>query len=158
MRKIYLMLASMALPLLATAAESVPYASDMTTWQIVNVNEDAKTWEVDTSSSDFSSLPDWSKGLKYTWNNSMAADDWAISPAIHLEADTEYKIKIWDKTGSYDEKFIIYLAQSSEISDLTDGVKLIEKNPVQTKSNGEKSVNTFSDEESGKYFIGIHCF
>ena len=151
------MLASMALPLLATAAESVPYASDMTTWQIENVNGDLKTWEVDNSS--FSALSDWKHGLKYSWNSASSADDWAISPAIHLESGVEYKVKMWSKnaSGTYAENFAIYMAKSNQPDDLKEGNKLLEKiNYIQTAF--ERNIIIITPEETGDYYFGVYCF
>lgn len=159
MRKIYLMLASLALPLLANAAESIPYSSDMTTWEIVNVNPTTKTWQIDTTASDFTGSG-WSKGLKYSYDTSspkQPGDDWAISPSIHLEAGVEYKVKFWIKTSSYNERLALYMAQSPNQDDLKAGVKIVEKSPYKN-STIAKVAEIITVEEAGDYYFGFHCF
>ena len=95
MKKIFTLISAAVLGLSAYAEGlPVPYSAEDSgydNWDIKNLNKDEKTWNVSTGL-DFS-FANCSKGLNYRWNSSMDAEDWAISPAIHLEAGKEYKIK-----------------------------------------------------------------
>lgn len=110
-RRLFLLLAVL-LPLLGFAqAKSVPYFSQIggaskldADWTVYNVNGDEKTWINDASSSNYSSITavKVTAGAKYLYNTKADANDWLVSPAIHLEADKEYKVSFYVKTsGSY---------------------------------------------------------
>ncbi|MCI6933930.1 MAG: choice-of-anchor J domain-containing protein, partial [Bacteroidales bacterium] len=95
-RRLFLLLAVL-LPLLGFAqAKSVPYFSQIggtskldADWTVYNVNGDEKTWINDASPSTYSSISavKVTAGAKYLYNTNADANDWLVSPAIHLEAD-----------------------------------------------------------------------
>lgn len=106
MKKIFTLISAAVLGLSAYAEGlPVPYIAEDSgydNWDIKNLNNDDYTW---TAASEYDlSFAGCTKGLVIRWNSSMAANDWAISPAIHLEANKEYKIKFAYKTQSDPEK------------------------------------------------------
>lgn len=154
MKKIYTMLTALVIPLLGIASESIPYATDMTGWQIINENESSKTWAVNDYSSDFSGTG-WTKGLKYTYDNSNAADDWAISPAITLEAGKEYKVKFWYQTKTNKEDMTLYMAASGTPEALKAGT--VVKDFVDFSNNAwNKYVEVITPETTGEYYFGFY--
>ena len=98
MKKIYTLLLGASLPLLALAdGKTLPYESQFyqdDEWVVHNLNGDDKTWEDNSSASDYSGSG-YTVGKKYTFNRTEAANDWLIGPAIHLEAGVNYKVKFW---------------------------------------------------------------
>ena len=122
----------------------IPYSYSFTDenanqcWEIINANNDAYTFEFNTSSG-FASI---------RWNTSMAADDWLISPSFTL---TGNEICFFDyKCGmsSYPEKFQVFALG-------TDTVALT---PAVDVSNTDY-LTQYLDLSSltGNYRIAIHC-
>lgn len=132
-------------------AQEIPYSYDFSdqtdfdhNWVVINANEDNKTWTLDTDK----------KRAKYTYNGSMAADDWMITPPLHLEAGTEYKISYLLMTGNFDEKLEVMLGREPTAAAMT--VELGRYEPFRN-TEGEKKIVTTTVEESGTYYIGFHC-
>lgn len=154
MKKIYTMLTALVIPLLGIAAESIPYATDMTGWQIVNETDGSNTWQVYEYASEFSGTG-WTKGLKYSYSNTYDADDWAISPAISLEAGKEYKVKFWYTTKNDQEDLTLYMASSSSTESLRAG-KVV-KDFAGFKNNAwTRYVEVVVPEVSGEYYFGFY--
>lgn len=154
MKKIYTMLAALAIPILGLAAESIPYSTDMTGWKIINENESSNTWGEYTYASDFSGTG-WTKGLKYTYDGNYAADDWAISPAITLEAGKEYKVKFWYQTKSNNEDLTLYMA-ASDTPDALKAGKVV-KDFADFKNNAwTRYVEVITPETTGEYYFGFY--
>lgn len=163
-RRLFLLLAVL-LPLLGFAqAKSVPYFSQIggtgkldADWTVYNVNGDEKTWINDaSSSSNYSSITavKVTAGAKYLYNTKADANDWLVSPAIHLEADKEYKVSFYVRTASSYNKESLRLAvanantadaMATKSETLLDFPELIEKTFVK------KSV-VYVARESGDYY------
>ncbi len=80
MKRITLVAALTLLSLATFArAETVPYTSDMRGWTAIDANNDGNTWTGDGS------------GIRFCSNAEL--DDWIVSPAIPLEAGTEYIVR-----------------------------------------------------------------
>lgn len=158
MKNIILTSCLVAAALSAGAAEQLPYYSELggdSNWSVYDVNNDGKTWVSGTDSN--MSATGASHLIKYSWNTAMAADDWYISPAIHLEAGVEYKTKIWYKCSkSYPEKFSLSYATGSSVSDLAAGTQVYSMEIKTDKWT--KKAETFTVPETGDYHFGIHCF
>lgn len=153
----------------ASAAITPPYSSDFNPadgWTIINANGDFSQWTYDTDASNWSSsTTGCTAGIIYEYDEDNDADDWAISPAIHLEAGTQYKISHWTKaadTGSCVEKCQLYygiISGPDAYKSLQDPEKLI------WDGEGRKNIyNTFKITESfitpevtGDYYFGYHC-
>ena len=155
MKKIFTLIAAAVLGLSAYAEGlPVPYSAEISgydNWDIKNLNNDDKTWNPSTDVG----ITGCTKGLTYRWNSAMAADDWAISPAIHLEAGKEYKIKFAYRTGGYDEKLAVYVGTGGTPDLLKQGKQLLDfEGKAQT---GVKKVEVFSPEVDGDYYIGAYA-
>lgn len=126
MKKIFTLIAVAVLGLSAYAdGLPVPYIAENSgydNWDIKNLNNDNKTWTPGTDVG----ITGCTKGLTYRWNTAMAADDWAISPSIHLEAGKEYKIKFAYRTGGYNEKLAVWFGAGNTPEQLQQGKQLLD--------------------------------
>ncbi len=148
--------ALMGLTALASDVKEVPYVSALcgdSDWTLIDNNNDGKTWADDTSASDFSGSG-FTSGIKYSYHGSNPGDDWYISPAIHLEAGKEYKLKIWHKNGGFDEAFKIYMSTGSDITSLSGGTELFD---FYGKSITKQEAIVFTPAETADYYFGIYC-
>lgn len=159
MKHLFTLLTTGLLGLTALAADvkEVPYSTPLggdSDWTVVDVNQDGKTWSTDNTSSNFSGSG-CSTGIKYSYSSYNPGDDWYISPAVHLEAGKEYKLKIWHKNTSttYEEAFKIFMAKGSSVDDLSAGTELFS---YLGKGVTKQDVVIFSVDETGDYFFGIY--
>lgn len=155
MKKIFTLIAAAVLGLSAYAdGLPVPYIAEDSgydNWDIKNLNNDNKTWTPGTDVG----ITGCTKGLTYRWNTAMAADDWAISPSIHLEAGKEYKIKFAYRTGGYNEKLTVWFGAGNTPEQLQQGKQLLDfEGKAQT---GVKKVEVFSPEADGDYCLGAYA-
>lgn len=142
------------LPVAAQAQEpavmSVPYTETFdslgafNTFTVVDVNNDGKTWEYFSSG----------KYARSNYNNRIAADDWLLTPEIHLEAGRFYTITFDAKNEtSYNQERI-----EAGLGSGTDplGYDIIFPKRVLTGNTFE----TFNIETSvpvtGDYRVGFH--
>lgn len=157
MRRKLLLLIGIALPALMWAGKSAPYSTIFygdDEWSIIDANSDNKTW-IKESGSSYSSADGAAGGIKYPYHSKNSGDDWCISPAITLEAGKEYKLKIWEKTGSYAESYKVFLAQENTIEALTAGTTILNRESIKS-SSWAKQVTTFTVETTGDYYLGIY--
>ena len=153
MKKILLCFASLAIPFFALAeVKTIPYSSALyqdTEWTVVDNNSDGSTWK---DNDDFNSIV-------YSYNSSNAADDWYVSPSVHLEAGKTYKLSIDFRTSSsyLSEKFQIFVASASDVETLKSGASVI--NVSQAKSYGAWStkMSSLTVEADGDYYFGLEC-
>lgn len=155
MKKIFTLISAAVLGLSAYAdGLPVPYIAENSgydNWDIKNLNNDDKTWAPGTDVG----ITGCTKGLTYRWNSAMAADDWAISPSIHLEAGKEYKIKFAYRTGGYNEKLDVWVGTGNTPDLLQQGKQLLNfEGKAQT---GVKKVEVFSPEADGDYYLGAYA-
>lgn len=160
MRKLSALFLTGLLPLMAFAqAKETPYASSMTIadgWTNYDVNEDNKTWADDNSSYTWSGSG-YTTGIKYSYHGSNAGNDWRISPAIHLEAGKEYKLKVMAKSGSFGENFKITLGTENTVANLAEGTVLLDvENHKQSSFKRELAV--FTVPATGDYYFGAQCY
>lgn len=157
MKKIFTLLTAAVLGLSAYAEGlPVPYSAEISgydNWDIKNLNKDDYTW---TAASEYDlSFAGCTKGLVIRWNSSMAANDWAISPAIHLEANKEYKIKFAYKTQRDPEKLTVWFGSGNTPEQLQEGEMLADLN--ESKPDGVKEVKLFTPTVDGDYYLGAHA-
>lgn len=147
MKKHFLLCALLALPLSMLAdAKTVPYTSPIyqdAEWTIVDNNGDSKTW------ADYSS----NESLRYYYT-ANAADDWAISPAITLEAGTEYKLSLMMKTSSFAESFKTVLGTAPDVASL-NASQVLEENAAYKNSSWTKHAYVVTPETTGEYYFAI---
>ena len=163
-RRIFSLLAAL-LPLMAFAqAKSVPYYTEIggktaidADWTVYNVNNDAKTWVNESSSFTFNGSGA-SAGVKYPYSSTSAADDWLVSPAIHLEADKEYKISFYVKTSSsrYKESLKLVAANANTVEALTQKSETLLDFPELTQSTIKKVSKVYVARETGDYYFGFY--
>ena len=157
MKKIFTLISAAVLGLSAYAEGlPVPYIAEDSgydNWDIKNLNEDAQEWQRTTGEYGFANC---NKGLKYKWNSSMDANDWAISPAIHLEAGKEYKIKFAYKAGNgnYEEKLAVWFGTGNTPETLLQGTQLLDFSGTET---GVTKVELFTPAADGDYYIGAYA-
>lgn len=157
MKKIFTLISAAVLGLSAYAdGLPVPYIAENSgydNWDIKNLNEDAQEWQRTTGEYGFANC---NKGLKYKYNSSMAANDWAISPAIHLEAGKEYKIKFAYKAGngSYEEKLAVWFGTGNTPETLQQGTQLLDFSGTEA---GVTKVELFTPTADGDYYIGAYA-
>lgn len=138
---------SLAAPLsLLADAKTVPYSSAIyqdAEWTIVDNNADGKTWV----------NRDDESALRYNYT-SNAADDWAISPAISLNAGTEYKLSLQMKTGSFGEAYKIVLATAADIETLNAATPL-EQEESYKSSSWSKHAFVLTPETTADYYFAV---
>lgn len=177
MKKLYTFLLGLA-PL-AVSAATLPYSSDFSNglgalsdeWTLVDANKDGKTWDyLKNSGTRFSEIG-YSGGLQYTYSNPNQADDWAISPALSVEAGKYYKISFWveSQTGS-NERVSVYAAYSADPTNLSAGDMVLECNKDfsniwahkvcywQAPEDGDAHIGLYAWSERNKYNIYLAGF
>lgn len=162
MKRFKLFLASFALPLFGWAADAkqVPYStdfSDIADWTIINAKVGSSTWASNTTASNYSGAGA-SQGIWYKYDSKNPGDDWCISPAIHLEAGKEYKMKVWEKTSGSDKENFKYVISSGNTTEtMAAGTDLI-VHENYSNSTWNKVTKAFTVETTGDYHLGIYCY
>lgn len=138
---------------------SLPYYSDMgikslgtidPEWTIINETAGTKTWVYDNTDDNFSKVTEASAGIKYQYDYSNPADDWAVSPALALQPGTEYKVSFWMKTSSNEEDITLYLTTSTDPTAMRASTVLHDFVSFKD-SSWKKYVYTFTVSEGGDY-------
>ena len=137
----------------AATITSIPYSSllsDGSTfddgWTVINVEENSNTWQP-TTDYDITSR----QGAKYTYDSNYDADDYLISPSIHMDKGEEYIISYGYKASYSNERMEIVASLSPDISD-----------PIVIQTQGTVSSYTkyspvFTPEHTGDYYIAFHA-
>lgn len=165
-RRLFLLLAVL-LPLLGFAqAKSVPYFSQIggtskldADWTVYNVNGDKQTWINDATASNYSSITavKVTAGAKYAYNTTADANDWLVSPAIHLEADKEYKVSFYVKTsGSFKESLRLAVANANTADAMATKSETLLDFPELTEKTFVKKSVVYVARESGDYYFGLY--
>ncbi len=114
-------------------------------------------WRVGTITMDGSPVAGPS-GLKYAFifsNGENAHDAWAISPAVYLNAGSEYQIEFYAMTvssNSTKESFEVAIGTTPTVESMGQILDSV----GDTDSKWEKKIFTYTPEESGNYYIGFH--
>lgn len=154
MKKLYLILTGLLLPMIAwaTDAKTPTYTSALyqdTEWTAVDYNKDGYVW----------SDNDEHEAIRSRWTSTQDVDDWFVSPAIHLQAGRRYLVSVNLMTSStvYTQNFKMMLASSSEVADLKNGTTLFD-----TGSDGTGTGWTWAVEQGlvtidteGDYYVGL---
>ena len=136
------------------AVTTLPYASSLTSdgttfvdgWTVINVKEGSKTWQPCTDSDIPSKL-----GAQYTYDTVNEADDYLISPSIHLEKGKEYVIGYGYKASYNNEKMEIVASLNPDMSD----AEVIDTKG--TVSNYTNYYPKFTPKKTGDYYIAYHA-
>ncbi|MDE5750802.1 MAG: choice-of-anchor J domain-containing protein [Duncaniella sp.] len=157
---------ALLLPLAAAAAYTTPYYSEIgdtstgkisEDWTIINVVAGSKTWEYDNTANNLTAVTGTQCGIKYEYDGNNDADDWAISPAITLEAGTEYIISYWVQETKPTEKVAVYLATAPDPDALKAGFQ-VGKHEADFGTSWTKVTKTFTPEVTADYYAGIHAY
>lgn len=167
MKKFYLSLITVV-ALTANAQTSLPYLSDMTSWEKVNAGR-GNNWV------DWSDAPDGlflpmtagekalsgcDNGIVCKYDGDFDSDAWAISPAISLDQGTQYKVSVFvrDEGDSWsEEQWKLAVAEGATVNALGEGEILIDKHPFNSQTLTEYSV-IFTPEKTSDYHFGLNCY
>ena len=127
----------------------IPYVADFTQDAVggqftqIDANEDDRRWE-------------WDGGTHatYEYNSDQAADDYLVSPALHFDAGKRYSITVNAGSAGYPERFEIVVGREPSVDGLN--VKVLE-DCVVTDEDEKDFDAVFAAEESGSYYVAIHC-
>ena len=148
-------------------SKSVPYFSQIggeyafdSGWIVYNVNGDENTWGNDYAPSQYGDIKgvNITAGARYCFNPSYDADDWLVSPAIHLEANKEYRISFYLRTGNSNYKENISLSVGKRITAeaiANEGEILIDL-PDYDKDVFTKHGVVYVPKETGNYYFSFH--
>lgn len=160
----FLTLTLLGMSAIGAGAVDVPYASYITDpstkvlatdWVLENANGDPNTWVADNDDNNITKPSGCPCGVKYQYNQNLAADDWLFSPEFSLSAGTEYKISFWLKeTSANKEKFEVYVGSTAVAADYAnvDPVKVYDKNIGTTWRHETVS---FTPDASGDFHVGL---
>lgn len=129
----------------------VPYTADLTdedtfgAFRVLDANEDGSTWG-------------WEEGY-YTnsiYNSDNAADDYLISPRLHLQGGKNYNLVVNALTSGYTERMEVKIGKEPTVEGLS--TVILEPVDVTDFSNeGEFFEKVFSVAEDGIYYIALHA-
>lgn len=143
--------------LLPTQAQNVPPC----TFEIVDAETFSTQWTV-IDNNQAVSPNTWVYSEDGTWyeqDKSSDADDWIIAPAVTLDAGKTYNVSAYVKHESsffYDcQKIELKIGREATVDGLT--TRLFSDESFKSQFFVEKS-GTFSPDESGTYYIGLHCY
>ena len=109
---------------------------------VIDANEDYFTWE------------DSGTYAEYSYNAEQDADDYLVSPALHLEAGKSYSITVSAGSGGYPERFDVVAGRKPTVQALS--TKVIEGCEV-TLEDDKEFEGTFTATETGTYHVAVHC-
>ncbi len=127
----------------------IPYIADFTQDAVggqftqINANDDNSRWE-------------WDGGIHatYEYNSEIPADDYLVSPALHMEAGKRYNIVVDAGSAGFTERFEILVGREATAEGLN--VKVLENCEVTLEDSKEFEA-TFAANETGAYYVAVHC-
>ena len=140
--------------ILIQGVASIPYTSgfeptdDVDFWKIVNHN-DSYGWSIGTG---YGALSGAFAQCKTGGFSAGIADDWLISPAIHMEKGL-YLLKYNVNAGYSKHNYSIAISPTAEPSSFT---RLLEEFKDYDKNSWEEVSISIQIEESGDYYLGWH--
>lgn len=125
-------------------------------WDVINANNDAKTW---SATSDYSSPFGFCANSGYTSSTGLPQDDYLLAPAVHLEAGKAYKICYTWKAGGFSdvENFAVYVSTSKEPEEIKASTKISEYLAIKQTSYTKEIVD-FTPTYDGDYYVAFYCF
>lgn len=176
MKKFYSILAAAAaLTLTATAlpgsesvprkvpaeAKTVPYSSNIALssstldpdWTVINANNDSETWTAYSHSQTSWGGPGFA--ARYKYHSTNPGDDYLISPAITLQAGTEYMVRYQLSTYSYPESMKVYVSTTTEPEEIQALTPM--KEHIDLKQNFYTLESfCFTPETDGEYYVSFY--
>ncbi len=140
------------------APSNTPYAvtfnNDFVGWNTQDVNGDASVWNAYTgtglgNTDDFAFL--------YMFNATNAADDWAYSTCLNLDATKTYELGFFYKVGDviYPEKLSVSIGTAQDAAAMTTQIVDL---GVITDTLYVQSLTQFTVPTTGVYYIGFHAY
>lgn len=145
------------------AGKQLPYASSIATsssaydqeWTVINNNNDAKTWAPFSDASFTSGLC-----MKYSYASANAADDYLVSPAMHMEAGKEYILQFgyhgYSSTSSV-EKVKLFMSEGATVAEIQAGIMLKDYNAIKGTTVVRETLS-ISPTKTGDYHITFYCY
>lgn len=127
-------------------------------WTNVNNARKGNTWAYDRDGM-YKTVDGATGGADYTYNSSVAADCWLMSPAVTLKAGETYTMSIWARTKTCDENFKITVAQGTTVALQKAGTVILNKSGYLNNSTTyENFTATFTVPSDGSYNFGVNCY
>ncbi|MBR7054636.1 MAG: choice-of-anchor J domain-containing protein [Prevotella sp.] len=128
---------------------SIPYVADFTQDAVgsqfiqIDANDDGSRWE-------------WDGGTRavYEYNSDNQADDYLVSPALHLDAGKKYNIYVDAGSAGYPERFEVVVGREPTVEGLN--TKVLENCEV-TLEDSKEFEGAFIAPETGVYHVAVHC-
>ncbi len=128
---------------------TIPYVADFTQDAVgnqfmqIDANDDGSRWE-------------WDGGIHatYEYNSIQSADDYLISPPLHMDAGKNYSIVVNAGSAGYTERFEVLVGREATTESLV--TKVLENCEV-TDEDAKDFETSFSPSESGVYYVAVHC-
>ncbi len=140
-------------------ALTVPYETSLyqdAAWTIRNINPDSKTWEYSNDYFDFRGSG-YEEGVLYSYDRQYAADDWLISPAVHLEAGKEYKVYFRGVAYSDLEKYSLSMAGDTTVVSLSAPEALLYDYDGAT-TDWNKVSRVVKPAATGDFYFAFHAY
>lgn len=134
--------------------DELPYINDFETEEsrysffFIDANFDGQTWTHIYNTDD-------EHYLRYKYNSVLAADDWAISPAIRLEAGKLYSVAFDTRSSGSEEKIEMKMGSAANVEAMTTPV--IVPTEVSWEENRTLGNRRVSVSQTGYYYFGIHA-
>ena len=130
---------------------TIPYYEDFSDsakgWTIIDANTDAISWA-------YRGWGGWdeSAGLAYSFSTNDA-DDWAFSPALQLEADKQYKLKVFTDFIYREQSLKVFVGTGATIAEQT--MEIIDLPVVGSETFVEVLFNVPAN---GNYNLGFYAY
>jgi subtilisin family serine protease len=123
-------------------------------WTTQNVNADANTWFVGSTSA--RSTPN---NIAYSYNTTLAGNDWIFTPPLNLVAGQNYRVRFWyrARSATYAEKLEVKWGASASAAGMTSAAIFSNSNIINTTYAEGISTNIVAA-TSGIQYIGFRVF
>ena len=123
-------------------------------WTTQNVNADANTWFVGSTSA--RSTPN---NIAYSYNTTLAGNDWIFTPPLNLVAGQNYRVRFWyrARSATYAEKLEVKWGASASAAGMTSAAIFTNSNIINT-AYAEGISSNFVAATSGIQYIGFRVF
>lgn len=120
------------------------FLTDINLYTVIDANGDGSTWS-------------WFKGAaRYKYNSSNDADDWLITPPIHLQAGKRYDVsfKASANGSSFPERIEAKYGMGNTVEAMTNELA---PSTDLTSSKYVQFAKTITAETDGNYYFGFHA-
>ena len=134
--------------------DELPYYNDFETdeqrysFTFIDANNDGTTWAHIYNTDD-------EHYLRYQYSSTNDADDWAVSPAIKLEAGKLYRVAFDTRCAMPTERIEMKMGTEASAEALTTVV--IDPTDVEWEENKTLENRHVTVEQTGYYYFGIHA-